>query len=131
MLVWDAGASYGFTKFRSYFIDYVKCDFLVKDVTKMNRVIGTGTANNRFIDINGQDILLPFISYRLTQTYVRLLYPQNYHQMHGGHSVVQGNQITIPFQNHRIHIPIDLGGTNLPVVHNSSVSDHQNQAIGS
>ena len=118
MLVWDTGASYGLKKFRSYFIDYVKCDFMVKDVTKMNRVIGTGTAINRFIDINGQDILLPFISYCLTQTYVRLLYPQNYHQMHGGHSVVQVNQVTMHLPFHRIHIPVDIGGNNLPLVHN-------------
>ena len=34
MLVWDTGASYGLTPFRSDFIDYVKCDIPGKDVTK-------------------------------------------------------------------------------------------------
>ena len=39
VLVWDTGASYGLTPSRSYFIDYVRCDIPVKDVTKVNRVI--------------------------------------------------------------------------------------------
>ena len=30
---------------------------------------------------------------------------------------------------HRIHIPVDLGGTYLPVVHNSFLTEHQHWAI--
>ncbi len=37
MLIWVMGASYGLTPFRSDFIDYVKCDIPVKDVTKVNK----------------------------------------------------------------------------------------------
>ena len=51
--------------------------------------------------------------------------------MQGGYSIVQGDQVTMNLQNHRIHTPIDIGGTNLPVVHNSYVTDHQKRAIGS
>ena len=29
----------------------------------------------------------------------------------------------------RIHVPVDLGGTNLPVVHNSFVTEHQKREI--
>ena len=50
--------------------------------------------------------------------------------MHGGHSVVNGNQSTMHLPFHRIHIPVDLVGTNLPVVHHSFVIEHQKRAIG-
>ena len=44
---------------------------------------------------------------------------------------MQGNQVTMKLQNNGIHIPIDIGGTNLPVFNNSFVNKHQNRAIGS
>ena len=31
---------------------------------------------------------------------------------------------------HRIHIPVYLDSTNMPVVHNSFVTEHQKRAIG-
>ena len=43
---------------------------------------------------------------------------------------MQGNQVTTNFPNNRIHITIDLGRTNLPVVHNSFVTDYQKREIG-
>ena len=57
------------------------------------------------------------------------LSPQTYHQMHGGHSIVPGNQVTmhLPFQ--RIHIHVDPVRNNLPVVHNSFVTEHQKREI--
>ena len=39
ILVWDTGASFGLTQFRSDFIDYVEADIAVKDVTKIKHVI--------------------------------------------------------------------------------------------
>ena len=48
ILIWDTGASFGLTPFRSDFIDYVKCDIPIRDVTKVNRVIGIGTTLNKF-----------------------------------------------------------------------------------
>ena len=130
ILVWDTGASYELTPFRSDFIDYVKCDLPVKYVTKANRVIGIGTTHHRLIDRNGQYIFLPCISYHLTQTDVRLFSPHNYHQMHGGNSVVKGNQVTMQLLNHRIHIPIDFVGKILQVFHHLFVDYHQNLEIG-
>ena len=38
-LVWNTGSSYRLTLFRSDFVDYVDLNILVKDVTKVNRVI--------------------------------------------------------------------------------------------
>ena len=90
MLVWDMGYLYGLTPFRSDFIDYMKCDITVNDVTNVNRFIVIRTTLHRFIDINGKYLLFPCISYHLTQTYLRLFSPQTYYQMHGGHYVVKG-----------------------------------------
>ena len=79
MLVWDTGALYSLTPFRGDFIYYVKCDLLVKDVTKVNRVVVIRTTIHKFINRNGQDILLTCISYHLTQTYVLLFSSHTYH----------------------------------------------------
>ena len=62
-LVWDTVASYGLTLFRSDFIDYVKCDIVVKDVTNVNRVIGIGNTLHKFIESNVQDILFPCMDF--------------------------------------------------------------------
>ncbi len=43
ILIWDTGASYGLTPFWSDFIDYGKCAIPVRDVTKVNAVVGIGT----------------------------------------------------------------------------------------
>ena len=51
VLIWDTGASYGLTPFRSDFIDYVKCEIPVRDVTKVNTVVGIGTTLHKFTDI--------------------------------------------------------------------------------
>ena len=107
----------------------MKCNIPVKDVNKVNMVIGIRTTLHNFIDSNGQDIFLPCISYHLTQTDLGFFSPQTYHQIHSGQYIVQGNQATIHLPNNRIHIPIDLGGTNLPVAHTSFVTENQKQAI--
>ena len=118
------------TPFKSDFIDYVECDIPVKYVTKLNRVVVIRTTLHKFIESNGRDIFLTCISYHLTQIDVRLFSPQTYHQMHGGHSVVHRNPVIIHFPFHSIPIPVDLGGTNLSVVHNLFVTEHQKRVVG-
>ena len=83
-----------------------------------------------FIESNGKDIFLPCISYNLTQTDVRLLSPHTYHQMHGGYSAVHVNQVTMHLPFRSINIPVDLGVTNIPVVHNLFVTKHQKRETG-
>ena len=129
MLVWNTGSSYGLTPFRSDFVDDVDWNILVKDVTKVNRVIWIITTLHNFIESNGQDISFPCISYHITQKDVQLFSPQTYHQTHGGHYIVHQNKVTMQFTFIRIHVPVDLGGTNLPVVHNSFVTEHQKREI--
>ena len=53
-MIWDMGASYGLTPFRSDLIDDVKCGIKVKDVTTMNRVIGIGTNLHKLMKSNGK-----------------------------------------------------------------------------
>ncbi len=124
ILIWDTGASARLTPFWSDFIDYVKCEIDVRDITKVNKVVGIGTTLHKFVDNNGNHVHLPCVSYHLPTTDVRLFSPQIYPQLYGGHSVVNGNEVVMKFckKGVSISIPIDRNATNLPVVHNSFVS---------
>ncbi len=94
ILIWDTGASFGLTPFCSDIIDYdVECDIPVRDVTKVNKVIGIGTIVHKFTDTNGNPVFLPCVSYHIPQTDVFLFSPQTYHQMHGGYSEVYGQSV--------------------------------------
>ena len=130
ILIWDTGASFGLTPFRSNFIDYVKCDIPVRDVTKVNRVIGISTTLNKFVDTKGQEVFLPCVSYHLTQTDFRLFSPQTYHQMHGGYSEVHSNRVSMMLPNHQIDIGIHIEEANLAIVHDSFVSKVEKRMIG-
>ena len=131
VLAWDTGASYGLTPFRSDFVDYVECNIPVKDVTKVNTVIGIGTTLHRFVDENNQEVFLPCVSYHLPATDIRLFSPQTYHQIYGGNSTVDGDKVTMQLRGgKRIVIPIDKGCTNLPMVYNSEVSEEVKYLIG-
>jgi hypothetical protein len=119
------GASAGLTPFRSDFFDYVECEIDVRNITKVNKVVGIGTTLHKFVDSNGNHVHLPCVSYHLPMTDVRLFSPQIYHQLHGGHSVVNGDEMVMKFlkEGALISIPIDRNATNLPVVHNSFASE--------
>jgi hypothetical protein len=81
MLIWDMGTSFGLTPFQSDFIDFVACTIPVRDVTKVNNVIGIGTTLHKFTDTKGFPVYLPCVSYHLPQMDVRLFSPHTYHQM--------------------------------------------------
>ena len=129
ILIWDTGASFGLTPFRSDFIDYVECDIPVRDVTKVNRVVGIGTTIHKFMDTNGNPVYLPCVSYHLPQTDVRLFSPQTYHQMHGGYSEVYGQSIQMKLRTSSIHIDIIREHANLPIVHDSFVSEKAKRGL--
>jgi hypothetical protein len=127
ILIWDTGGSAGLTPFCSDFIDYVECDIDVRDVTKVNKVIGIGTILHKFVDVAGNNVYLPCVSYHLPSTDIQLFPPQDYHQIYGGHSVVNDNEVVMRVGEEgcpiTIAIPIDRDGTNLPVMQNSFVSE--------
>jgi hypothetical protein len=130
VLIWDTGASFGLTPFHSDFIGYVKCDIPVRDVTKVNKVIGIGTTVHKFMDTNGNPVFLPCVLYHLPQTDVRLFPPQTYHQMHGGYSEVYSQSVQMKLRTSCIQIDIVRDHANLPVVHDSYVSEKAKQGIG-
>ncbi len=130
ILIWDTGASYGLNLFCSDFIDNVECDIPVRDVTKVNKVIGIGTKLHKFTNTDGKPVFLPCVSYHLLQTSICLFSPQTYHQMHGGYSKVYAQSIRIKLLTSTIRITIKQGLTNLPVVHDSFVSEKAERGLG-
>jgi hypothetical protein len=82
---------------------------------------------HKFVDVAGNNVYLPCVSYHLPSTDIRLFSPQVYHQIYGGHSMVNGNKVVMRVRKKgcpiTIGIPIDRDGTNLPVVRNSCVSE--------
>ena len=107
ILIWDAGASYGLTTFRSNSVDYVQCDIPVKDVTNINTVIGIGTGLHKFMNSNGKEVFFPCFSYNLTQTDDQLFSPQTYHHMHGGYYEFYDFQVSTYLTYHLIQMHID------------------------
>ena len=128
-LVWDTGASFGLTPFCADFIDYVECQIPVKDISKTSMVIGIGTTLHKFM-VNGEPIWLPCLSYHLPSAQIHLSSPQTYHTLYGGHSVVQGDHVDMYVGEHRIHVPINCEGVNVPVVSNYAVSSKEIAEIG-
>jgi hypothetical protein len=122
MLIWDTGALFGLTTFRSDFIDCVKCKISIRDVTKVNKVNGIGSTLRKFTDIKGLPVYLPCVLYHLPKANVCLSSPQTYHQMHVGYSGVYGDCIKMMLKTSTIDIQTVREKHNLPVVFDSFVS---------
>ena len=103
------------TPFKGSFIDYVKCNITVKDITKYNTVIWIGTTTHKFVDANGKDVFLPFIYYHLPTTDVQIFSRQAYHQLHGAHSIIKGFNVKMVLKNHNIFITINIQEDNLTI----------------
>ncbi len=68
-------------------------------------------------------MFLPCVSYHLPQTDICLFSPQTYHQMHGCYLEVYGQSIKMKLRTSSILIDIIWDQANLPVVHDSFVSE--------
>jgi hypothetical protein len=112
-LVWDTGTSLGLTPYRADFIDYLEVNIPVKDVTKMNYVVGIGTVIFRFQNDKGEDVFLPCVAYHLPTADIFLFSPQTYLHMHDFSSTITGKQVVMHLKEHNIVIPIDTGPSNL------------------
>ena len=130
LLIWNTGALFGLTPFGSDLRSYVECDIPVRDVPKVNKVIGIGTTVHKFTDTNGNPVFLPCVSCHLPQTDVRLFSPQTYHQMNGGYSEVYSQSIQMKLRTSCIHIDILRDQANLPVVHESYVLEKAKPGLG-
>jgi hypothetical protein len=131
MLIWDMGASFSLTPFRSDFIDYVACTIPVQDVTKVNNVIGIGTVLRKFTDTRGFPVYLPCVSYHLPQMDIHLFSPQTYHQMHGGYFGVYSDCIKMLLKASEIQIQIVREKHNLPIVFDSFISPKAKKTLAS
>ena len=80
------------------------CNIPVKDVKKVNTVIGIGTTIHKFVDANVKYVFLPFIHYHLPTTDVRLFYPQTYHHTHGVNNTIKILNVKMVPKNHNIVI---------------------------
>ena len=91
-----------------------------------------GTTLHKFVDDAGNDVYLPCVSYHLPTTDVRLFSPQVYH-LYGGLSIVNADEVVMCVcydgKPKTIPIPIDRGGTNLPIVHDSFVSNKMKKKL--
>ena len=129
-LIYDTGASFGLTPFRADFIDYVSCNIKVRDISKVNTVIGIGTTLHHFKTCTGESFYLPCLSYHLPSSEVRLFSPQTFHTLYGGKSVVEGDHVDILLDGHTIPVAIDRATANVPTVHDSHVDPVDMERIG-
>ena len=80
LLVWDTGASFGLTLFRSDVIAYTECNITVNDITCSNTVIGIGTTLHKF-QVDGEDYFFPCVSYYPPSAEICLFGPKTYHTL--------------------------------------------------
>jgi hypothetical protein len=108
----------------------MECDIPVQNVAKVNKIIGIGTTLHKFTNTNGKPVFLLCVSFHLPQTDVRLSSPQTYHQMHSSYSEVNAQSIQMKLCTSTITITIEQGLTNLPIVHDSFVSEKAKRGLG-
>jgi hypothetical protein len=116
--------------FEVILIHYVVFDIPVWDVTKVNKVIGIGTTIHKFTNTDGKPVFLPCVSHHRPQTDVCLFSPQTYHQMHGGYFNVYDQSIQMKLCTSNVYIDIIQDHSNLPVVHDSYVSEKAKRGLG-
>ena len=63
--VWDTGSSLGLIHCRAIFLDYVDVKIPIKNVTKMNFLVGIG----KFQNDKGEEVFLPYIAYHIMESY--------------------------------------------------------------
>ena len=135
-LIYDTGASFGLTPFKADFIDFQEVSIPVKDISKTNYVVGVGTVMYKIKATNGDELLVPGLSYYLPSCDVRLMSPQVYHKLYGGCSVVDGEKVEWRLNKqinmdyvHTIEIPMDED-TNLPMMFDVTCSDEERKNVG-
>ncbi len=126
ILIWDMGVSFDLTPFWGDFIYYVvECDFPVRNVNKVNRYHKDWDYNSQ-IYWHWWKTCVPPLHFIPPSTDRR----PSYHQMHGGYLEVYNQSIQMRLCTSTISIDIVRDLTNLPVVHDSYVSDKAKCGIG-
>jgi len=135
-LIYDTGASFGLTPYLADFIDFQEVCIPVRDISKTNYVLGIGTVMYKLKATNGDELLVPGLSYYLPDCDVRLMSPQVYHKLYGGCSIVDGDKVEWRLNKqidmdevHCIEIPMDKD-TNLPMMFDVSCTDDERRDVG-
>ena len=129
-VVLDTGASSGLTPYRGDFISYRKVNIPLRDVSKINHVIGVGTVAWRFKDKHGNVKIVHCQAYHLPTADIRLFSPQNYYQQeynkaNGGEGFgrIGTWDLTLTFaEGERLVFPYDRR-SNLPLAQNVVVEE--------
>ena len=133
MCVFDTGASIGLTPYRADFIDYLPLDdATIKDISKVNKVLGIGTVMWKLKSRRGDEVFIPCVAYHMPECDIRLMSPQCYFQSHGGHADVTEHMVTMYLpgaDKHVIEIPIDKS-CNLPVIMQPQTSHDEQLKFG-
>jgi hypothetical protein len=104
--------------------------FLFGMSPKLTRSSGSELQCKKFTHTDGKPVFLPCVSYHLPQIVVHLFFPQTYHQMHSCNSKVYTQRIQIKLRTSTISITVKQGLTNLPVVHDSFISEKAKHGLG-
>ena len=129
VLILDTCASFGSKPFKIDFIDYVKCNIRVKNVSKVNTVISIGTTIHSFVDANGKYVFLTCV-FIFSQPRMCNFSPQIYHQLHDAKSIIKVFNVRMLLKNNKIVIPINIQEYNLPIIYNSYVTSSQKKRHG-
>ena len=126
----DTGASFGLTPFRSDFITYEKVNITVKDVSGSNKVQGFGLVLYKAVATNGEVVYLPGLAYHLKSTDIRLISPQAFHQLWGGHSVINDESFRLHTTSGQVlDVPLE-SKSNLPMLYGVTCSVQEHRAVG-
>ncbi len=122
LLVYNLGASASLTPFKSDFFDCVKCSIPVRNISKVDELIGIGTTFHKFVDTKGQFVYLPQVADDFLSSEVHLFSPQVFHQNCGGKGIIFGDLADIHLTNQNcIDITIDIFESNVPMGQNFNV----------
>ncbi|KAL7459520.1 hypothetical protein ACHAWC_011291, partial [Mediolabrus comicus] len=125
-LVFDSGASFDISPFRSDFLTYTPVsNTVVQGINAKSEIAGVGLVMYRFTTRSGRTIFRPSIAYHMPSADIRLLSPHVHMRMHGGTAELDGDRIVWKLPTPRegdnwvegdvVDIPIDRR-TNLPLV---------------
>ena len=133
MCIFDTGASIGLSPYRADFIDYLPLeDATIKDISKVNKVLGIGTVMWKLKSRKGDEVFIPCVAYHMPECDIRLMSPQCYFQTHGGHADITEHMVTMylpGIDKHIVDIPIDKT-CNLPAIMQPQASHDEQLKFG-
>ena len=117
-------------------MDCLESDIDVKDMSKINKVIGFGTTLHKFTATNCDLLYVPDLFHHLPSADIHLFTPQAY-QVYGDSSELDGNKVVMHLKQkpdismrHGTNIPIHHRQSNLPIINNTACTKKELNTIG-